>query len=164
MGKLDYSTAQVNESVRKGVARCVAVATNETDNADVVVFSSGEATAGTYKLVPLNLATVLLNQFVTSTNGVQYKGSATRWFLFNGTAVVGSSAVNTTVHFRMALNGVTLPKTTSAVKLDTTTSLMTVDASSAVQLTTDSLIQVYAQVDKACTISVYHTQLQLVEV
>ena len=162
MAKLSYTSTQVNEAVRKGVERCVAVVANETDNPDQVTFSAGEV--GTYKLVPLTLSTVLLNQFVTATNGAQYKGSATRWFLFNATAVVGTNTVNTTIHFRIALNGTTMPRTTSAVKLDSTSSLNTIDASSAVQLAVDNTIQVYAMVDKACTISVYHTQLQLMEV
>lgn len=162
MGKLSYSTAQVDEAVRKGVNRCVAIVANDTENPDTVSFSAGEV--GTYKLVPLSLATVIMNQFVVATNGVQYKGSTTRNFMFNGTAVVGSSAVNTTIRFRLALNGTTLPRTASAVKLDTTTSLATIDASSGASLSTDNVLQVYALVDKACTISVYHTQLQVVEV
>lgn len=162
MGKISYTTAEVNEAVRKSIDRCVAIVANETDTADQVTFSAGEVDV--YKLVPLTLVTVMLNQFVIATNGAQYKGSATRNFMFNGTSVVGSSSVNTTVHFRLAINGITQPRTESAVKLDTTTSLSTIDASSGAQLSTDDVMQVYAKVDKACTISAYHTQLQIVEI
>jgi len=55
MGKLNYTTAQVNEAVRKGVSRGYCIVANETDNPDLLVFNSTEATNGTYKLLPLTL-------------------------------------------------------------------------------------------------------------
>jgi len=162
MGKLSYTTVEVNEAVRKSLYGGVAIVANDTDNPDVLSFTSGEV--GVKKLVPLSLAVVLLRDFIVATNGVQYKGNATRNFAFNATAVVGSSAVNTIVHFVLAKNGVFLPRTESAVKLDTATSLSTIDGASGGTFETDDILQVYAYVNKACTISVYHTQLQLFEI
>lgn len=161
MGKLNYSTTEVNESVRKSIDRAYFIATNPTDNADTLTFIAGEVEV--FKLLPASLVTKLANEFVVNTYGSQFKGTGSKPFMFNATAVVGSSVVNTVVHFRLAFNGVSQADTESATKLDSTSSLATIDAASGVMLSTDDVVQIYVKVDKACTISVYHTQIQVVE-
>ncbi len=162
MGKLSYTTAQIDSALEKVIDRNYAIASNPSDTPDNVTIASGEV--GAYKQVPVTLSAIAMNKFSPSGNTLIYTGDNACLFAFNGTATVASSATATTVNFRLAVNGVTVAGTTSTVKLDTTSERSTINASSGIVLNKNDVLTIHAKADKACTISTYNIQLQLVEV
>ena len=159
--KLNANTLIVEDKI---VGKRYVSLQKNSDIADNTTISAGEATASTYKLLPMTFDNVILNGFTSITNGVKYTGSATKLFQFNGVSSLQSSAVNTIVDFRLTVNGVTVPATTSSVKLESTTAINTVVGCILLDLDQNDEVKVYVSADKACTISAFHTSLTLVEV
>jgi hypothetical protein len=157
-----YSGLQVDKSVRKGVNRRIAAIAKIGDLSDDLVISAGNVDV--FLPFPIVLNALKLTEFIAVTNGVQYTGSETAEFTFNGVATVGCNANNTIIHFKLAINGVVKDETESAVKIATLTDLSTINAASFITLNTNDIVKVYAKADKACTIQAYHTQLTLAEV
>ena len=157
--KLNATATEVEDRVTN---RRYASTQKNVDTANTVVIGAGEI--GTFKVLPLTFDNLLLNGFTGITNGIKYTGAATRIFEFHGVSTVGASVTNTIVHFRLAINGVTVAASESSTKLESITALNTIAGVILVELNPDDEIKVYVETDKACTVSAYHTALTLVEV
>lgn len=157
--KINATTTEVEDRVTN---RRYASTQKSVDTADVVTIGAGEI--GTFKVLPLVFDNLLLNGFTGITNGIKYTGLTTKLFEFHGVSSVGASVTNTVVHFRLAINGVTVAASESSVKLESISALNTIAGVILIQLNPDDEIKVYVEADKACTVSAYHTALTLVEV
>lgn len=157
--KLNATATEVEDKVTN---RRYASTQKNVDVADQATFSAGEI--NTFKLLPLTFDNLLLKGFTGITNGIKYTDSQPRTFEFHGVSTVGSTVVNTVVHFRLAINGVTVAASESSTKLESTTALNSIAGVILIELEQDDEIKVYVEADKACTVSAYHTALTLVEV
>ena len=157
--KLNANTLEVEDRV---IGRRYASTQKNLETPDTVTVSAGEI--NTYKLLPLTFDQTLLNGFTSITNGIKYTNAETRIFEFHGISSVQATVLNTTVHFRIAVNGVTVASTTSATKLTSTDAINTLAGVILIELDQDDELKVYMMADKACTVSAFHTSLTLVEV
>lgn len=155
-----YNQAQYDVATRKSLKRRIACAAKLGDNPDTVAI----AAADVYQLMPVDLAGLAGEGFQFVDNGVRYFEEEPIGCIFNGTATVGVSTPVVIVHFKLAINGVPLDETESAVKLANSTDLATINASSFINVEQYDTIQVYVKADKTCTVSSYHMQLQIMEV
>lgn len=101
----------------------------------------------------------------TINNRLLYTGVMTKEFLFNASAsVLNSGTPNMSLHFVVIKNGnVQLTNTESATKLDSASSITSINASNAIDLSQNDYIEIWAYSDKANNFSTNHMQLQLTE-
>lgn len=123
------------------------------------------ATEGYVKLV-LTLASEDLSGFTLdgANSRLVYVPTKTKRFFFNATATLsGVTTNNTVINFRVYKNGTPLINTTSSVKLDSSTSLSTINAASGFLLNQNDYIEIWADVDKNVTFTTSNLQLQITE-
>lgn len=160
MGVLNYTTAQINNLLRKQNAPYMLSVGKIADTADTVVISAGQI--NTFVPIQLNLNTLQNNGFTVSASGITYTGVASK-FTFDGVCTIGSSVTNTTVNLRLAKNGSIIAETDSAGRVDAVTSFTNLNANAVIDLNPNDVLTIHVKSDKACTISAYHPQLRLIE-
>lgn len=160
MANLSYTTAQVDGALRKVIApNKISLGVN-SESPSTIVIASGNV--DTFVPFPVALVAEHTTGFTLVGTTLTYTG-ANAIFKFDASTTVGVSAVNTTIHFILAINGTTKVNTTSANKIESTTDLDVFVANQLVQLNTNDVVAVYIKADKACTISAYHTQITFAE-
>ena len=161
MGNLNYTTAQVNSALRKVITPYIMGLGTDVETPSTITITSGQV--DTFVLFPVALTANNANGFTLVGTTLTFTGNPSK-FDFSAVTTVGVSAVNTTIHFRLAINGTTVARTTSTNKIESTTDLDVFVANQPIDLNTGDAIAVYVEADKACTISAYHTQIQFIEV